>query len=323
MIPVPAAAVGGASHGADHRDLRGIRGFDQPQTDPCHLLVAPEEAARHPTRGSWASPGPSSRTTAGASNWRSRRPDSSGPQFDAAAWNDLAPRIFYFPGSVDRVDDFQCARPLPEGDRGGWRGSADVLPGHAPQFYETAVAHLGAAGMAGETHGPRRIVVEKPFGTDLASARRLNRQIHEVFAESQVYRIDHYLGKETVQNVLVLRFANTIFEPVWNRNYIEHVEITAAEAADRRPSGRLLRHGGRAPRHAPGPFAAAAVPDRDGDARPVRSRGGARREGQGAPGRAAHAAGRRGDGHPARPVPRLPRRNPACGRTARRPRSPP
>ena len=100
----------------------------------------------------------------------------------------------------------------------------------APQFYETAVANLGAAGMAGEEHGPRRIVVEKPFGTDLASARQLNRKIHEVFAESQVYRIDHYLGKETVQNVLVLRFANTIFEPVWNRNYIDHVEITAAES---------------------------------------------------------------------------------------------
>jgi glucose-6-phosphate 1-dehydrogenase len=72
--------------------------------------------------------------------------------------------------------------------------------------------------------------VEKPFGTDLASARRFNRQIHEVFAENQVYRIDHYLGKETVQNVLVLRFANTIFEPVWNRNYVSHVEITAAES---------------------------------------------------------------------------------------------
>ena len=100
----------------------------------------------------------------------------------------------------------------------------------APQFYEPAVAHLGAAGLAGETHGPRRIVVEKPFGTDLASAQQLNRQIHEVFAENQVYRIDHYLGKETVQNVLVLRFANTIFEPVWNRNYIDHVQITAAEA---------------------------------------------------------------------------------------------
>ena len=99
----------------------------------------------------------------------------------------------------------------------------------APQLYEAAVANLGVACMAAEASGPRRLVVEKPFGTDLASAGRLNAKIHEVFAEGQVYRIDHYLGKETVQNVLVLRFANTIFEPIWNRNYIAHVEITAAE----------------------------------------------------------------------------------------------
>jgi len=80
-----------------------------------------------------------------------------------------------------------------------------------------------------EDEGWRRVVIEKPFGTDLASARELNRQLHEVLKESQVYRIDHYLGKETVQNILVARFANTIFEPVWNRNYIDHVQITVSE----------------------------------------------------------------------------------------------
>jgi glucose-6-phosphate 1-dehydrogenase len=83
--------------------------------------------------------------------------------------------------------------------------------------------------MAVEDRGPRRVVVEKPFGTDLASARDLNQRLHKVFNEEQIYRIDHYLGKETVQNVLVLRFANGIFEPIWNRNYIDHVQITAAE----------------------------------------------------------------------------------------------
>jgi glucose-6-phosphate 1-dehydrogenase len=83
--------------------------------------------------------------------------------------------------------------------------------------------------MAIETNGPRRIVVEKPFGTDLTTARALNEHLHAVFHESQVFRIDHYLGKESVQNILALRFANTIFEPVWNRRYIDHVQITVAE----------------------------------------------------------------------------------------------
>ena len=84
-------------------------------------------------------------------------------------------------------------------------------------------------GLADEQRGPRRIVIEKPFGTDLASARQLNDDLHRVFQERQIYRIDHYLGKETVQNLLVLRFANSIFEPIWNRNYVDHVQITVAE----------------------------------------------------------------------------------------------
>ena len=88
---------------------------------------------------------------------------------------------------------------------------------------------MGAAGLAVESGGARRVIIEKPFGIDRKSARQLNDAVHRVFGEEQVYRIDHYLGKETVQNVLVLRFANTIFEPVWNRNYIDHVQITVAE----------------------------------------------------------------------------------------------
>ena len=97
-----------------------------------------------------------------------------------------------------------------------------------------------------KTNGPRRVVIEKPFGTDLASAKQLNDVVHSVFSEQQVYRIDHYLGKETVQNLLVLRFANTIFEPIWNRNYIDHVQITVAEEVDVGTPRRLLRHGRRA-----------------------------------------------------------------------------
>ena len=193
----------------------------------------------------------------------------------------------------------------------------------APQSYAPAVRHLGAAGLADETHGPRRVVVEKPFGTDLASAQQFNRQIHEVFAESQVYRIDHYLGKETVQNVLVLRFANTIFEPVWNRNYIEHVEITAAESltVGHRAGyydtagvlrdmlqGHLLQLLTLTAMETPVRFEAEAVRDEKVKVlRAVR------------PLRLEDVATDTSAG----PVPRLPRRNPACGRIVRPPRSPP
>ena len=99
-----------------------------------------------------------------------------------------------------------------------------------PQLYETAIEQLGAAGLADDTDGYRRVIIEKPFGTDLRSAQELNASIHRVFREDQIYRIDHYLGKETVQNIFALRFANSIFEPIWNRNYVEHVQITVAES---------------------------------------------------------------------------------------------
>src|SRR5262245_8513714 len=99
----------------------------------------------------------------------------------------------------------------------------------APQFFPVIADMLGEAGLDRVDDAETRIVIEKPFGYDLASAQRLNAQLLEVFRESQIFRIDHYLGKETVQNLMALRFANALFEPVWNRNYIDHVEITAAE----------------------------------------------------------------------------------------------
>ncbi|MBT3344650.1 MAG: glucose-6-phosphate dehydrogenase [Gemmatimonadetes bacterium] len=102
-----------------------------------------------------------------------------------------------------------------------------------PQVYLDIVERLGAAGLAREGedgNGWIRIIVEKPFGHDLTSARSLNQSLHEVFDEHQIYRIDHYLGKETVQNLLVFRLANSMFEPLWNRRYVDHVQITAAEA---------------------------------------------------------------------------------------------
>ena len=98
-----------------------------------------------------------------------------------------------------------------------------------PAIFPNIIDLLGLTGQLHENGGWRRVVVEKPFGLDLASAQGLNQQIHKALHENQIYRIDHYLGKETVQNILFTRFANTIFEPVWNRNYIDHVQITVAE----------------------------------------------------------------------------------------------
>jgi glucose-6-phosphate 1-dehydrogenase len=99
----------------------------------------------------------------------------------------------------------------------------------APEFFAGIIENLGAQGMAEPEEGLAAVVIEKPFGHDLESARELNHRVNAVFHESQVFRIDHYLGKETVQNLLVFRFANGIFEPIWNRNYIDHVQITVAE----------------------------------------------------------------------------------------------
>jgi glucose-6-phosphate 1-dehydrogenase len=99
----------------------------------------------------------------------------------------------------------------------------------APQFFPVISGKLGNAGLSQCEQAETRIVIEKPFGYDLASAQQLNAQVLEVFDEPQVFRIDHYLGKETVQNLMALRFANALFEPVWNRNFIDHVQITAAE----------------------------------------------------------------------------------------------
>ncbi len=98
-----------------------------------------------------------------------------------------------------------------------------------PTIFPNIIDLLGLTGQLREDGGWRRVVVEKPFGTDLATALALNQQAHKVLEENQIYRIDHYLGKETVQNILFTRFANTIFEPIWNRNYIDHVQITVTE----------------------------------------------------------------------------------------------
>ena len=173
-----------------------------------------------------------SRTPMSHDAWRDSLAETTaahlGKEFDRARWQEFASGVYYQPGDVGDSAAFTALNAL--------LAEIEKPPvvrlyylAASPQLYLRAVERIGAAGMADESSGPRRIVVEKPFGHDLESARQLNRAMHEVFREQQIYRIDHYLGKETVQNVLVLRFANSIFEPVWNRNYIDHVQITVAE----------------------------------------------------------------------------------------------
>ncbi|MEI7782622.1 MAG: glucose-6-phosphate dehydrogenase [Planctomycetota bacterium] len=175
-----------------------------------------------------------SRTPLSDDEWRASLREStakhagSGP-LDEASWREFAANIFYQPGDIGRAEDFAALDERLAAIEGGGESTRVYYLATAPQFYEPVVTALGGHGMAAETHGPRRIVVEKPFGTDLSTARGLNTHLHAVFHESQVFRIDHYLGKESVQNILALRFANTIFEPVWNRRYIDHVQITVAE----------------------------------------------------------------------------------------------
>lgn len=146
-------------------------------------------------------------------------------------WESFESGIFYLQSDFNDAQGYaKLADKLNELDRTrGTAGNRIFYLSTPPSQYPEIIQQLGAAGLNRNRKGWTRIVIEKPFGHDLASAKELNRQVAKVFREEQVYRIDHYLGKETVQNILVFRFANGIFEPIWNRRYVDHIQITVAE----------------------------------------------------------------------------------------------
>ena len=150
---------------------------------------------------------------------------------DEKAWDFVASRSHYMPGDLNDLKTYQnLAKLIDEvGTANGTQGNVLFYLAVASQLFGPIIDKLGEAELADQSKGWRRVIVEKPFGTDLATAKALNTRVLKVLDESQVYRIDHFLGKETVQNIMALRFANGIFEPLWNRDHIDHVQITVSE----------------------------------------------------------------------------------------------
>lgn len=157
---------------------------------------------------------------------------SESRDFSESSWQTFSEMLYYTALEYDLQDSYAGLRDklLDLEKKHDTEGNRVYYLATPPLVYEAVIENLGKAGLSSENGGHRHIVIEKPIGSDLESARHLNRTLEKSFAESQIYRMDHYLAKETVQNILMFRFANSLFEPIWNRRYIDHVQITVSEA---------------------------------------------------------------------------------------------
>src|SRR6516162_6879715 len=164
----------------------------------------------------------------------------------SVGWPRRAGRMHYMRGDFTKPDTFtQLGKQLADQQKGQEAANALFYLAVADRFFGPVIEQLGGAGLTRQSEGAwRRVIVEKPFGHDFASAEALNAQILKILSEDQIYRIDPFLGKETVQNILVLRFANGIFEPLWNRDHIDHIQITAAEIVGVEARGRFYEKTG-------------------------------------------------------------------------------
>ena len=166
---------------------------------------------------------------------------------DDKDWEDFSRRSYYIAGDFNNPETFKHLSAKIADVQKTWNLPGNVLfyLAVAPSFFAKVVEQLDIVGLTTETAGSwRRVIIEKPFGHDLASARELNADLTTHIAERQIYRIDHYLGKETVQNIMVFRFGNSVFEPIWNRRYIEYVQITVAEELGVELRGGYYDHSG-------------------------------------------------------------------------------
>ncbi len=171
---------------------------------------------------------------------------STRKQFDEEVWRDLVPRLYYTPGRFDDPKVFEGLGELLGRLGTEWRTEGNVLYYYAtpPVVFGLISENLARVGGNRGERGWRRVIVEKPFGHDLASAIELNRTLLPHWTEEQIYRIDHYLGKETVQNLLAFRFSNGIFEPLWNKSHVDHIQMTVAETVGVEGRGRYYERSG-------------------------------------------------------------------------------